>query len=70
MVGYQFHLNRMNCVEKIVDEKKGKIHTRTSMHPHALNEKIALFGRWAETPSNFWQNPQMLKFNLNEYYNS
>ena len=28
--------------EKIVDEK-----TITSIHPHVLNEKMALFGLWA-----------------------
>ena len=39
MVGFQFHFNRLNGVEKI-DEKYDNI------HPHALNEKIALFGPW------------------------
>ena len=40
MVGFQFHFNRFNGVEKIVDEKNDHIHA----HPLALCEKIALFG--------------------------
>ena len=48
MVGFQFHFNGFNGVEKIVDEK-----TITSIHPHALNEKMALFGLWTRPHSIF-----------------
>ena len=41
MLDFQFHINRLNSVEKIGDEKK------ESIHPQAHNEKIALFGLWA-----------------------
>ena len=44
MVGFYFHFNRCNGVEKIVDAKNDNIHP--SIHPHTLNEKIALFGLW------------------------
>ena len=32
MVGFQFHFNRFNCVEKIVDEKNNNIHP--AIHPY------------------------------------
>ena len=38
IVGFQFHFNRLNGVEKIVDEK-----TPTSIQSHALNEKNRTF---------------------------
>ena len=50
MVGFQFHFNRLNGVEKIADEINDNIHPsihtyiHTYLHPHALNEKMTLFG--------------------------
>ena len=63
----QFHFNRFNCVEKIVDEKNDNIHP--SIHPHALNKKNRTFWPLDETPCNFWQNRHVLKLNLIEYFN-
>ena len=39
-VGFQFHFNRFNGGEKIVGRKNDNIHP--SIHPHRLNEKVAL----------------------------
>ena len=44
MVDFQFHFNLFNGVEKIMDEKNNNIHP--SIHPHVLNEKLALFDLW------------------------
>ena len=40
MLSFQFHFNWFDGVEKIVDEKNDNIHP--SIHPHKLNEKVAL----------------------------
>ena len=64
MLGFQFHFNRFNSVEKIVDEKNDII------HPSAPTQwKNRTFWPLDETPYNFWQNRHVLKFNPIEYYN-
>ena len=66
MVGFQFHFNRFNGVEKIVDEKNDNI----LVHPPTrTKQKNRIFWHLDETPCKFWQKRQVLKFNLIEYYN-
>ena len=68
LVGFLFHFNRCNSVEKIGCRKNDNIHP--SIHPSThTKRKNCTFWPLDETPCNFWQNPHVLKFNLIEYYN-
>ena len=53
-VCFQFHFNRLNSVEKRILRTKLK-------KPHFLGPR--------RDPIYFWQNRQLLVFNLIEYYN-
>ena len=61
IICFQFHFNWV--------ERGGKMVTYTSIHQCIPTDKMKNRSFWTldETPSNFWQNRQVLKFNLNEY---